>query len=173
MIKVKDVMRTGVITSEPSVTVSRITKIMSNNNIGSVVLVQKNKAVGIITSEDIVALVAKGRNPASVKAREFTKRDFVTATPGDDIIKVAKIMVKQGVKRIPVIANGKIEGILTDKELLATAPEMLDVLSEKLKARAERVVSMHDVISGICENCEGYSDNLHNSNGRWLCEDCS
>lgn len=49
---------------------------------------------------------------------------------------------------------------------------MIDVLSEKLKARVEMVARPNAVISGICENCEGYSDTLVNLAGRWLCEDC-
>jgi len=52
------------------------------------------------------------------------------------------------------------------------SPELINVLSEKLKMRVDAVANPDQEISGICERCEAYSDNLKNIGGRWLCEDC-
>ena len=172
MVKVKEIMRTYVVTVGPDFTMDAIAKIMSNNKIGSVVILEKQKPVGIVTSEDIVSVVSKGSSPKKVKAADFLKREFVTASPDDDILKVTKKMVEKGIKRVPILRQGRLEGMLTDKEILISAPEMVDILSEKLKARVEKVAKPDEVISGICEGCEEYSDDLHSVAGRWFCEDC-
>lgn len=172
MVKVKEIMKKYVVTADPEITISNIAKIMTNNRIGSVVIVKNNKPIGIITSEDITTIVARGMDPKTVKAKDIKKRRFITASPNDDILKVTKIMVKNGVKRLPIVKNGKLLGIVSDKELLSTSPELIDILSEKLKARIERVANPVEIISGICENCESYSDELKNVGGRWLCEGC-
>jgi len=172
MVKVKDVMKKFVVTVDPTFTLDAVAKILSNNRIGSAVIMQKGKPIGIITSEDIVAAVAKGISPKKFKVKGLTKRRFITATPDHKLLDITKLMINKGIKRVPILKNGKLEGIVTDKEILLTAPEMIDVLSEKLKARVERVAKHDTSISGICEKCEGYSDDLRSMSGRWLCGSC-
>ncbi len=172
MAKVKDIMRRYVVTVSKDVSADAAAKIMSNNKIGSVVITQGETPVGIFTSEDVVRLVARGDNPKKVTLGSLPKQDFITISPDDDVLKVTRLMTKHGVKRVPVVKNGKLQGIVSDKELLITTPELVEVLSEKLKMRAERVAQPHATISGICEECEGYSDKLKNVNGRWHCSEC-
>jgi CBS domain-containing protein len=172
MVKVKEIMKKYVVTADPDISISNAAKIMTNNRIGSVVLVKSEKPVGIVTSEDITTVVARGMDPKKVRARDLKKRRFIYASPEDEILKVTRKMVKNGVKRLPIIKNKKLVGMVSDKEILSTSPELIDILSEKLKARIERVASPMEPISGICENCEAYSDELRNVGGRWLCEGC-
>lgn len=172
MTNVKEIMKVNVVTVSPEISARDAAKIMTNNRIGSVVIITDSKPLGIFTTENITTIVARGQDPKSVKLKDFTKNKFITASPDDDILKITKLMVKAGVKRIPVVKNGKLVGIVTDKELLTTSPELIDILSEKLKARIERVANPSEEISGICESCESYSDSLRNIAGRWMCDEC-
>ncbi len=172
MVKVKQVMRKDVVVVDPHFRLSVAAKIMFNNKVGSVVVVDRKKPVGIITSEDIVSLVANGKDPKTVKVSDMAGKRFVTTSPEENLLRVTKTMIKEGIKRVPVINRGKLVGIVTDKEILVTTPELIGVLSEKLKARVEKVASPSAIISGLCESCEVYSDQLRNLDGRWLCEDC-
>jgi len=172
MVKVSQIMKKYVVTVEPELTMSDAAKIMSNNRIGSVIVMKGKKPVGIVTTEDITSLVAKSMDPQKVKIGDIKKKRFVTAAPDDDILEVSRLMVRSGVKRIPIIEKGKLVGIVSDKEILSTSPELIDVLSEKLKARIDRVARPDEMISGICEECGSYSDELENAGGRWVCEDC-
>lgn len=172
MVKVKEVMKKFVYTVDPELSVDAVAKIMTNNRIGSVIVLDNGKPVGIVTDSDVVTVVAKGEDPKKVRIKDLEQRKFITTTPDEDLMKVIRTMVKTGVKRIPVLLNGKLQGIVSDKEILITAPEMIDILSEKLKARVSMVALPHQTISGICEKCEGYSDELKNVGGRWMCEDC-
>lgn len=175
MVKVREIMKTNVITVDPTLTVSDVAKIMTNNKIGSVVVVDKDlKPIDIVTDDDIVSIVASGKDPKKVIIKDIpSSMTLISASPDDDILKVSKKMIKNGVKRIPIIENGNLQGIVSDKEILLTAPELLEVLSEQLRTRVDMVANPDQEISGICENCESYSDELKSNSGRWLCEDCN
>ena len=173
--KVKDVMKKHVVTVDPNMNMATISKILTNNRIGSVVIVNKGKPIGMITTNDIVTVIAKNKDPKKVKALKFwekKKRPFITVTPEEKIFKVAKKMLKSGIKRFPVVSDGELKGIISTKEIILVAPELLEILSEKLKAGIEKVAKPDQSISGICERCGEYSDRLKNINGRWLCQDC-
>lgn len=173
MVKIREIMKKRVITIDPNADLASVAKIMTNNKIGSVVVMKNNKPSGIITNDDIVGVIARGGVPKKTKISSLKNRKrFVTASPDDNMLDVTKMMVKTGVKRIPVVKNGKLEGIVSDKEILIVSPELIGILSEKLKARVSAVAEPDQELSGICERCEAYSDELRHTGGRWWCLDC-
>jgi len=174
--KVEKVMKKHVVTVEPDATMSKVSKILTNNRIGSVVILDNKKnPMGMVTTNDIVTLVSREEDLKKIKVGEYwkkRKRPFVYVKPDDGINSIAKKMIKMGLKRFPVIEDGKLKGIISTKEIILVAPEMLELLSEKLKAKVERVANPEEIISGVCENCGEYSDELKNVNGRWYCPVC-
>ncbi len=175
MVKVKEVMKKHVVTIGPEVDMYTVAKILTNNRIGCAVIIQKDMPTGVVTTNDIVTLVAKRKDPKTIKAGDFwksKKRPFESVTTGQNILDVTKKMIKSGLKRFPVVDNGQLKGIVSVKEILLVSPELIEILSEKLKSSVESVVKPHEIISGICENCDAYSDELINSDGRWICPDC-
>lgn len=172
MARVKDIMKRDVITISADKTVSDAAKVMTNNKIGSVVVVKGQDPIGIVTNDDIVTVVSKGLDPKGIKIRDLKKRELIYVSPEESLLAITKKMIKTGVKRLPVLDNGKLVGIVSEKEVLLVSPELIDILSEKLKARVSAVANLSKAISGICENCEGYSDDLRNMEGRWVCEGC-
>ena len=176
MVKIKDVMKKHVITTDVKTDISTIAKIMTNNKIGSVVITKDDEPVNIVTTEDIVGIVARDLNPKKVTAGDIInekKKDFIYADPENNLLDVVRMMIKSGVKRIPVIDKEKnLVGIVSDKEILTVSPELIEILSEKLKSRIEATAKPDEKISGICEECGCYSDELTHFNGRWLCPDC-
>ena len=173
MVKVKEIMKKEVITADPEMSVIDAAKIMTNNRIGSVVIMEGDKPKAVFTDDDIVSVIAYGKDPKTTKIKDVLgKKKLITASPEDDILEVTKRMVKNGIKRMPVVKNGKLVGIISDKELLLVEPGLINVLSEKLKMKVEAVAQLDQEIEGICEDCGEYSDSLRYVGGRWLCEDC-
>lgn len=166
-------MRKNVVTAPEETSLYKISKKLSNNKVGSVVITKSKQVVGIVTERDIVEAVASKKNLEKLKARDLKKKKIVTAAPSEDLLEVTRKMVKEGVKRLPVLDKGKLIGIITDKEVLTTAPELIEILSEKLKARIDNVAETDEKISGICEECGNYSDRLTHEEGKWYCEDCA
>jgi predicted transcriptional regulator len=176
VVKVKDIMKKHVVTIDPDVTMSIVAKILTNNRIGSAVIVKNDKPVGMVTTNDIVTLIARGKDPKRIKAGKFWKernRPFITVSPDDSVLNVAKKMIKSGLKRFPIVKDGKLKGIISTKEILLVSPELIEVLSEKLKAKVDAVARPDQTISGLCESCDSYSDDLRNIDGRWICSECS
>ena len=173
MVKISEVMKKSVVTVDPELSVADVAKIMTNNRVGSVIVMDNAKPIDIITVDDVVESVARGINLKKTEIGKLKKkRSFVTVSPSDDVLRVSRKMVKSGYKRMPVVKNGKLMGIVSDKEILLMSPELINVLSEMLKIRVDVVAQPDQIISGICERCESYSDELRNIDGRWLCEDC-
>ena len=86
MVKVKEIMKRNVITVDPTLTVSDAAKIMTNNRIGSVIVLdEKMKPIDIVTDDDIVGLIAAGKNPKSISIKEIpTTRKLIAVSPDDD-----------------------------------------------------------------------------------------
>jgi len=179
MVKVKEVMKKRVITITPEKTVADAARIMTNNRVGCLIVV-KNSDVpkDIITESDVTTVVAKGLDPKKIKISDLTakkikrKIGLIAVKPDDNILDVAKMMVKNGIKRVPVVENGKLKGIIADKEILIISPELIEIMSENLKARVAAVANPRQTISGMCEDCEGYSDKLRQVGERWICPEC-
>jgi CBS domain-containing protein len=180
MVKVKEIMKKDVKKITPNETVAEAAKIMTTNRVGSLVVVENgDNPVDLVTESEVTSVVAMGLDPRKVRISDLRKKKikklpgFITVKPGDNILKVAKLMVKNGIKRVPVVENGKLKGIVADKEILLISPELIEIMSEKLKERIAMGPLPGETISGLCEDCGGYSDFLKQSGNNWVCPECA
>lgn len=119
--QVKEIMN-KVIAIEHDVSVREAAKIMSNRNIGSLVILRKNKIVGIMTERDIL----KNISFLGKKISSIMSKNVVTIDQGETIDNAALIMTEKKIKRLPVIDRGKLVGIITGIDIVANS----DVLNE-------------------------------------------
>jgi len=172
-IKVKNIMTKRIVTADGSVTVQEIAKKMVKSRVGSIIVTKKNKPVGIITETDInKRVVALAKDPKKLKAKDIMTSPIVYVKPKDDISGVVHKMKKYKIRRFPVVRDGKIVGILTNTDIARISPEMIDVLNLRLKMRTGMPAIEKGTTSGICEECENYSENLIFINSEWVCENC-
>jgi len=134
MIYVKDVMTRNVRTIGEEETISAAAKVMSKWKIGALVIVDGNKPTGVLTEGDISRLVAKGLDPR-VTPVTIGRRKLVTVSPGERIEAAAKIMADAGVKKLPVIEEGKLVGILTQTDIVNSSFALVTSLKEMVQAR--------------------------------------
>lgn len=179
MVKVREIMKSAVKTISPKETISDAAKIMTNNRVGCLIVVENNdEPKDILTESDVTTVVAKGLDPNKIRIKDLEKNKIkrrsklITVKSGDNVLDVTKLMVKNGVKRVPVVDNGKLKGIIADKEILLISPELIEIMSEKLKNRVGMVPGPEETISGICEDCGGYSGRLNQTGNRWMCPEC-
>lgn len=175
MVSVAEIMKTNVVTADPETNVIQLARIMTNNQIGSVVIkdLEKDEPLGIVTWSAIITLLGREGNPYQEKAKNLIKKKLITVDKSKSIIEAAKIMVKNNVDRLPVTDNGKLIGILSYKDILASTPELIEIMSEKLKATVMRPPEFGQIIEGICEDCGDYSRELSNIGARWVCKECT
>ncbi len=115
--KVKEIMTTDVRTVTSNDTVASAASLMQQVNVGSVPVLDNNKVVGIITDRDIVVRnVAKGQDP-NMKVSSVMTTNIAYATPDMDVHKVADIMAQNQIRRLPVVDNDKLVGIVAIGDL--------------------------------------------------------
>jgi len=172
---VKDLMSKKVNTIEENKTVFHAAKQMAKERRGYVVVLKKGKPIGILTDSDILEkVISKGKDPKKVKVKDVMTTPLITISPDEELVEASRIMRKNLIKRIPVVKNGKLVGVITDNDIAKTSPEFINIIEERLKAKEEGFEPKRTEgrISGICEDCGNYSDILYYVNGRWLCENC-
>ena len=106
-VRVKEAMNQKVIVIEPHATVADAAMLMANNNIGSVVVVEGENPIGIITERDITYSVAAiDLKPSLVTVKNIMSKNLKIISPNDILTKASKIMVKYNIRRLPAIENG-------------------------------------------------------------------
>ncbi|MBK5132996.1 CBS domain-containing protein [Candidatus Bathyarchaeota archaeon] len=176
---VKDVMSSPVVTLDEFVTSNKVAKIMAKNALGCVIVTNKiGKPVGIITERDLVQRVlAKNLVPDAVEAKSIMTSPLVTISPESTVTEAAKQMNSLNIRRLGVIYKGSLNGIVTSKDVLGVMPELIEIIQEKTLIDCSTEIDQNTDIpsasmSGYCDNCDIYSENLKLINGENVCDDC-
>lgn len=116
---VKDIMKTGIITAKVDTGIRDVAKIMYENNIGSIIIVDElNNIVGIFTERDLVKVVALGID-LDAPIKNVMTTNVITAQPNDDITTIAITMLEKGIRHIPVVnKDNRVVGIISIRDVL-------------------------------------------------------
>ncbi len=160
---------------EENKTVFHAAKKMAKERRGYVVVVKKGKPIGILTDSDILEkVISKGKDPKKVKVKDVMTSPIIIISPKEEVVEASRLMRKNLIKRIPVVKNGKLVGIITDSDIASISPEFMNIIEERLKAKEEGFEPERKFgrISGFCEECGNYSEELTYVGGEWICENC-
>jgi CBS domain-containing protein len=176
---VKDVMSSPVVTLDEDATSNKVADLMDENELGCVIVTnKKGQPVGIITERDLVIRVlAKNLKPDAVKAKEIMTSPLVTIEPEATISEAARRMSRLNIRRLGVIYKGNLVGVVSSKDILGVMPELIEIIQERTRiedaAEAEETAETEEIpLSGYCDRCGVFSENLKDVNGQNLCEDC-
>ncbi|MBS7658525.1 MAG: CBS domain-containing protein [Candidatus Bathyarchaeia archaeon] len=115
---VSQIMSKNVITVDSSEKVLRALQIMAEKGIGSVIVIENGKPVGIITERDIAKKLVQDKSTLDKKVKDVMSKPLITVSPDTGIFEALQIMRKNNIRRLPVVSAGKLEGIVTEKDLL-------------------------------------------------------
>ena len=176
---VKDIMSSPVVTLKEDATSNKVANIMDENDLGCVIVTNKaGKPVGIITERDLVIRVlAKNLVPDAVKAKEIMTSPLVTIEPEATISEAARRMSRLDIRRLGVVYKGNLVGLISSRDILGVMPELIEIIQERTRiegaAEAEETAEAEGTpLSGYCDRCGVFSENLKDINGQNLCEDC-
>jgi len=134
IVLVRDVMSKDVRVVRPDTLVKEVVATMNKFNIGSIVVVQGSRPVGIITERDILRrIVEPCLAPEALRAREVMTSPAVTISGNASIDEAAKIMARKKIKRLLVMDSEKLAGILTFTDIVTQVPNMLEILEELVR----------------------------------------
>ena len=115
---VRDIMITEVTAFSPSATIAQIASAMRDQRIAAVPLVEGARLVGLITARDIVTrVVADGLDPNQEQASLHMSCAPIAAAPDWSLEQAGETMRRAGVKRLPVVADGRLVGYLSLSDL--------------------------------------------------------
>ena len=133
-LNVGDVMVEEVVTVEADATVHEAVNLMNKYEIGCLIIILKEKPVGIITERDMLARVlAKSRDPEKIKVSEVMSVPLIVGKPEMEIEDAMKLMFKTKIKKLPVVHGGRLLGLVTLTDLTRVQPQMIKIL-KKLSA---------------------------------------
>ncbi|MFL6508131.1 MAG: cyclic nucleotide-binding/CBS domain-containing protein [Nitrososphaeraceae archaeon] len=169
---VRDIMNSPVISASPRDTIKDIAVKMKEERIGSIVIMENEKAVGIVTDWDIVSnAVIKDIKPTMVKASDIMQK-LHTIEGEEGITEAARILRQHNIKRLGVVYKNRLVGIISASDVIAVTPDLVDVISEKAALMRGDVGRSAGNVSGYCDECGEWSDLLQFDEGTFSCEEC-
>ena len=147
MLKVEDVMVEDVVTVEEDITVKRAVELMNRYEIGCLIVTKRGKPVGIVTERDMLTRVlAESRNPEKTKISEIISRPLLVAGPEMDLEEAARLMFKMKVKKLPVVSDGKLVGLVTLTDIARFQPQVMKMFKkiQEIEAAPKRMKKVVD-----------------------------
>ncbi|MCK4415975.1 MAG: CBS domain-containing protein [Thermoplasmatales archaeon] len=171
---VKEAMKSNPVIVKHTITVLEAAKLMREKKIGNVIVVEKKHPIGILTESDILKkIVAEGKNANEILVEEVMSTPIIVADPYIPVEEAMKTMGKCNIRRLPVVENGELIGIITHKDISRISPVLNEIAREWYNiAKKDESHLRAQIFSGKCEDCGSLSTNLKNVDGRLLCESC-
>jgi CBS domain-containing protein len=142
--RVSEIMTKAAVTDQPDDTLTEAARKMWRQQTGSLLVMDGEDLVGIVTERDVLKAVAGGESIQDTHVSEVMTKDLVTVGPGTSLREAAKIMTDRWIRHLPVVDGGALVGIISQRDLagvLAGAlnePEALEALVEASELARER-----------------------------------
>ena len=135
IMKLREIMANPVVRIHPEESVAVAARTLARYNIGAMpVCGGDGRICGMVTDRDLVTrCIASGRLPASTPVREIMTTQIISARPDMDASEAARLMGKQQIRRLPVVENGRLCGMISLADLAnreESAYDAADALTE-------------------------------------------
>jgi CBS domain-containing protein len=131
---VEELMIKNVVTVHSDTLVEEAVKIMNTHEIGCLVVVENGKPVGIITERDLLKRVLEqDRPPKTVKIAEIMSKPLIYGNSQMELEEAARLMFRKKVKKLPIMKDGELVGLITLTDLARTAhidQKMMQIITE-------------------------------------------
>ena len=140
---IKQIMSAPPVTCSPDERLDRVARMMLANHCGFIPLTVEGKVVGVLSDRDIaMRCVAQSRNPVEVTAGDVMTTHFYAIDGGDPIENAMTLMEHRQVRRLPVLDQGKLVGVVSQADLVANlAPHRGSELVKLISRATWRLVS--------------------------------
>ena len=112
--RVKEVMTGRTVTLDRDASLVEAARLMRDEGIGDVIVVEGEDAAGIVTDRDIVIrAIAEGADPNTTRLGQVVSRDLTAVAPDDPVERAIELMREKAVRRLPVLEDGKPVGVVS------------------------------------------------------------
>ena len=138
-LKVRDTMTGSPRSIDASTSVVEAAQLMREGHIGSLPITADEQLVGMITDRDIaMRVVAEAADHTNTSVGDVSSRDVVTVEPDEDLDEALQLMARHQVRRLPVVENGRLVGIVAQADIALSENEKTAKLVEAISAPSER-----------------------------------
>lgn len=170
-VPVMEVMSRTPVTITQDKSISEAAALMREKDVSSLIVVEGNRVIGIVTENDMVhKVVAKDLLPSNLKVRDIMTTQVISIHPHDEVKRAAKMMSENDIRRLVVTDNSDLKGLVTENDILKIWPELIEVTREYQRAGLTEVGAPRE--SGYCESCSMFSKSLVEQDGQLLCPEC-
>jgi CBS domain-containing protein len=170
-IPVVEIMTPKPVTISGAATAAEAARVMRDKDIGSLVVVDRGSPTGIVTERDLVKKVAAADvQPSRVTVKDIMTSPLVAVHPHEEVVEAAKLMSQRKIRRLPVVEDGKLVGMVTENDIIRIWPTLIEVTREYARAGLEEQFAQG--IEGHCEVCGVWSTNLMWDRNLLACPEC-
>jgi CBS domain-containing protein len=132
---IKDVMNRNVVVVRPDISLREASKVMCEKHIGSLIIVENDNIVGILTQTDILKAVAEERDLDATVVEDVMNKNVFTIDYEKTIEDAVNIMMEKRIKRLPVTKEGKLVGIITASDIITVEPKLITGIANLLSMK--------------------------------------
>lgn len=111
------IMTSEVLTVDVNAKVEEALRVMVKADVGSVVVTENGSPVGVVTERDVTRSSIRGNQLLSLPVSQLMSKPLQTASPDTEIWRAFETMLKLGVRRLPIMKDDRLVGIVTEKDL--------------------------------------------------------
>jgi CBS domain-containing protein len=116
-------MKTTLYSVDPSTTVGEALSLMAQNRIGSALIMEEGRLVGIFTERDTVRAISQSHDAPAHEISSWMTRDPKTVSPDVEVDDAMRTMLDHGFRHLPVVEHGKVIGMISMRDLAASEME--------------------------------------------------
>ncbi len=138
--RAKDVMVKDIVKVGSCALVDKAVKVMNKNNIGCLIIEDNGETRGIVTQRDLLKKVLeKARDPRKLVVSDIMTKKLIVGSPDMEIHEAARLMFQKKIKKLPIVENGKLVGLITLSNIARTVgvdQKMIDMVEKLSNMRA-------------------------------------
>ena len=126
-----------VATVERDAQISEVVDQLESENVGAIVVIENDEPVGIVTDRDVALALNQMEDLATGEVQSIMTENPVTLHEDDEDMEISRVIEEENVRRIPVVDDdGKLTGIVTLDDLVATVGEELGNVSDTIESQS-------------------------------------
>ena len=132
---IKALTRHGCITASPDTPISKVVMLMTENNVGAIVITNKDAIVeGIVSERDIVREISVNDDLSFLTAEGLMTKEVFSVSPQASSSELMHIMTNKKIRHLPIISNGKLLGIVSIGDVVKRILEKYENEAEQMRA---------------------------------------
>jgi len=124
-VSIVDVMRSRLVAVAPDATGRAAIRRMAEADVGSVVVCDASRLVGIFTERDVLRLAGEGVDLDATRVADVMTRDVATVTPDTELLAAARLMGERRIRHLPVVEGENVLGVVGIRDILGALTERL------------------------------------------------